>query len=358
MKLAGIVLLAGATLSAATLTGDAKAGAALFESQKCITCHSISGKGGTAAPDLAKQTSRGYTPVDMAALMWNHAPEMFAAIEKAGIARPKLTPEQAADLFAFFYAARYFEQPGDAARGRKTFVSKNCSSCHNINSNSPEGAKPVMSWVTANDPIELVRQMWNHAPQMREAMKSKKITPPQLTAAEMNDIIVYLRNLPQAKNIPPEFAPASAETGATLFVAKGCADCHKGANALDKKATMRTIADFAASMWNHSEKMVQQQPALRPEEMTRLVGYVWSLQFSNTGGDKGRGQKVFTEKGCIGCHPQGAPPLPPQDPFTMVSALWTHGNKIQTALGEKKIPWPRMQGTQMADLLAYFATKN
>jgi hypothetical protein len=34
--------------------------------------------------------------------MWNHAPVMWAAIEGAGIEKPKLSPESAADLFAFF----------------------------------------------------------------------------------------------------------------------------------------------------------------------------------------------------------------------------------------------------------------
>jgi len=357
MKLIGILFLTGVLTQAAALVGDAKAGAALFDSQKCNTCHSVRGQGGTSATDLATRTARGESPVEMAALMWNHAPQMFGAIEKAGITRPSLSPQQAADLFTFFFASRYFDQPGDAGRGRTLFVSKGCNECHNLTSSNPSGGKPVMHWQSVADPIELARQMWNHAPQMHEAMGQKKITPPQLSAREMNDLIVYLQNLPQTRNLPTEFAPASPETGEKLFQVKGCADCHQGANSLANKATFRTLADLAAAMWNHSSQMKQLQPELRPEEMKRLIGYAWSLQFSVTGGDAGRGQKVFSEKGCIGCHPQGAPPLPPRDPFTMVSALWTHGGKMQAMAGEKKIAWPHLETAQMADLLAYLAKK-
>lgn len=339
--------------SAATIPGDSKAGAQLFTTQKCVTCHSVQGQGGSTAPDLGKRGSRGYTPVDMAALMWNHAPQMWSAMDKAGIAKPKLTPAMASDLFAYFYAARYFEPAGDAGRGRKLFVDKKCSDCHNVTGSNPGGGNPVMNWQSVADPIELARQMWNHAPQMREAMAKKKVAVPQITAVEMNDIIVYLQNLPQTKNLKPEFAPASAETGETLFQAKGCGSCHKDLSVLGKKATMRTMADLAAAMWNHTAQMGATQTQLRPEEMKRLVGYIWALQFNEHGGNADRGKKVFTEKGCSGCHAQGVPVKPPVDAYKVVAALWTHGPDMQKQMMTKKVTWPRFEGTQMADLLSY-----
>lgn len=355
MRLLAVTVLSCAAASAAALIGDAKVGAALFESQKCVNCHSIRGTGGKSAPDLGQRGARGYTPVDLAALMWNHAPQMFTAMEQAGVARPALSPQQAADLFAHFYASRYFEQPGDAGRGRQLFATKNCTACHSIGASTGEG-KPVTAWESVADPIELARQMWNHAPDMRAAMTRKSVKMPSLTAVEMNDIIVYLQNLPQTKKLPVQFAPASAETGEMLFNAKGCAECHKGARAIGRGGASRTMADMAAAMWNHPGKMKPQSP-LRPEEMRRLVGYIWSQQFAATGGEQGRGKKLFSEKGCIGCHPQGAPPQPPTDAYTMVSALWTHGAQIQKAMGEKKISWPRLENNQMADLLAYLAAR-
>jgi len=269
------------------------------------------------------------------------------------VEKPKLSVEQSADLFAYFFAARYFDTPGDAGRGRKLFVGKGCSDCHNITGANAEGGRPVMSWQSVADPIELARQMWNHAGPMHEAMSKKKLTPPQLTAVEMNDIIVYLQNLPQTKSLKPEFAPASAETGETLFKVKGCAECHKDVTAFAKKAPLRTMADFASVMWNHSAKMNQKQSDLRPEEMKRLVGYLWAVQFSETGGDMGRGKKVFTDKGCSGCHNQGFPLKAPVSPYNVVAALWAHGPDMQKQMATKKVAWPRFEGTQMADLLTF-----
>ena len=366
MRVLRLSAMAAVSLSvfAATgvIPGDARKGAQVFQDQKCVTCHTVGGTGGKSAPDLSKKTGRGYTPSDMAALMWNHAPAMWTAMDQAGVQRPKLTAEQSADLFAYFYAARYFDRPGDAGRGRKTFLAKGCANCHNVGSTNPQGGRPVITWKSVSDPIELAREMWNHSPQMRQAMADRKMNPPELTAAEMNDIVVYLQNLPQTRNLQPDFSPASPETGETLFEAKGCAECHRGNNSLDKKATLRTGADYAAAMWNHSAKMIQLQPEIRPEEMRRLVGYIWSLQFANTGGNVARGQKVFAEKGCGNCHGKGkAPSLDAMagraNPYTAVSALWNHGPNMLKEMQSQKVQWPHFKDTQMADLLAYLNTK-
>src|SRR5437868_15155302 len=55
---------------------------------------------------------------------------MWKAMEKSGIEKPMLTEAQTADLFGYFWASRYFEKPGDEARGRRVFASKRCTECH------------------------------------------------------------------------------------------------------------------------------------------------------------------------------------------------------------------------------------
>src|SRR5689334_11005655 len=82
--------------------GDARRGEELFRTEQCIQCHSLNGRGGNIAPDLAQRIDRNYTPTVMASLMWNHAPAMWAAIRKQGVAQPRLTAEQASDLFSYF----------------------------------------------------------------------------------------------------------------------------------------------------------------------------------------------------------------------------------------------------------------
>ena len=60
-------------------------------------------------------------PATLAATMWNHAPGMWAAMRDRQITAGELDQQAAQDLMAFFYAARFFEKPGDAGRGKRAF---------------------------------------------------------------------------------------------------------------------------------------------------------------------------------------------------------------------------------------------
>jgi mono/diheme cytochrome c family protein len=341
------------------IPGDAQRGAQVFESQRCVACHAVQGKGGQSAPDLARRTGKAYTPSTMASLMWNHAPQMWSAMERASIPKPEISEQQAADLFAFFYAFRYFESPGDAARGRQVFTAKKCAECHATDGAS--AAPPVTAWRSTGDPIELARAMWNHAPKMREEFAKRKLDWPSLTGQDLTDLIVYARNLPGAKPAPPQFSPASPETGETLFQVKGCAACHKGDLDLSKgRLRVRTTADLAVALWNHAPKMVQLPPDMTEGEMRRLVGYLWSIQYFESPGNPTRGAKVYAARKCGNCHGDqswGAPPLSGKnkklDSITMVAALWRHGPEMLAKMKEKKLSWPRLQNSDMADLLAY-----
>lgn len=345
--------------SGAALPGDSVRGEAVFKSLGCAGCHSVNGAGGKSAPDLGRPTGAGYSTAEFAALLWNHAPQMFAAMEKAG-QKPHLPQGDAADVFAYLYTAKYVDPAGDVARGRKLFVSKGCSNCHNITPGSESGARPVTNWESVADAVELARQMWNHAPKMRAAMEGKNMVPPELTGAEMSDIIGYLRSLPQTKHLTARLQTASPQTGETLFQAKGCADCHKGAQSLAAKKSYRRAGDLAAGMWNHAGQM-KQMSEIRPEEMRRLAGYILSLQFAEEEGDAARGRKIYSAKGCAGCHdPAGAPKLPSganATGFKMAAELMAHGPAMLKQINAAKAAWPQFKTGEMTDLLAYLKTK-
>src|SRR5262249_28414467 len=155
--------------------GDSARGEKLFTTERCVQCHSINGQGGTVGPDLGKIIDRNFTPAGLASLMWNHAPAMWQAMEKQGIQRASLSPEASADRFAYFYSIRFFDKPGDAARGKQLFSAKHCSGCHGITSAMPMGASPVVQWESIGHPIALARQMWNHAAKMQAAQAKYKI---------------------------------------------------------------------------------------------------------------------------------------------------------------------------------------
>jgi mono/diheme cytochrome c family protein len=355
-----VALVAGSVLAAGIPSGDARRGEQLFQSQQCVACHSVNGRGGTAAPDLGKRIDRDYTPTTMASLMWNHAPDMWAAMQKQGIDRPALTPEQSADLFAYFVSAHYFEKPGDAARGKRAFTAKHCAECHGIATSSFPGAPPVAKWDSLADPSLLAQQMWNHGGRMRQAFAQKKLAWSQLTGPELTDILVYLRNLPETKGVTRSFRFAASDSGERLFTSKGCAGCHTGANALETKLRNQSLTDIAADMWSHQPSMKNPPPTLSPDEMRQILGYVWERQYFQGNGNAERGKKVFADKGCASCHNQpasGAPSLAKgKDAYsdvTMVSSLWRHGPRMLESMKQKKLAWPRFETQQMADVIAY-----
>src|SRR5581483_11030182 len=160
MKSAMILAMAALALRAAP-AGDARRGEKLFETEQCIQCHSVNGRGGSIAPDLTRRVDRDYTPTVMASMMWNHAPDMWSAMKKQGITKASMTPDAAADLFAYFVSARDFEKPGDAGRGKQAFTAKHCSECHGVSLSNAAGAPPVAKWESLSDPIILAQQMWN-----------------------------------------------------------------------------------------------------------------------------------------------------------------------------------------------------
>src|SRR5258705_2938270 len=104
VRLIAVASFAASAAAPQPLAVDSQRGERLFQSEGCIQCHSIEGKGGKIAPDLGKRIDRDYTPASLASMMWNHAPAMWTAIEQQGIGRPSLSEQAAADLFAYFYA--------------------------------------------------------------------------------------------------------------------------------------------------------------------------------------------------------------------------------------------------------------
>jgi mono/diheme cytochrome c family protein len=354
------VLIAWTAMAGQMTAGDAQRGEALFRSQQCVQCHSVNGRGGSAAPDLARRIDRNYTPTVMASLMWNHAPTMWAAMKKQNIAPPHLSPTEAGDLFAFFVSARYFEKPGDAGRGKQAFASKHCADCHGITDSKAAGAPAVAKWESLADPVVLAQQMWNHGEKMRKAFTERKLAMPLVTAQDLTDMLVYLQNLPETRNLPRGFSMPASNQGAQLFQEKGCQGCHTGKNTLEGKLADQSLTGIAAAMWNHQPNMKQPPPQLTADEMRQILGHVWAVQRFRGDGNASRGKRVFAEKRCETCHndpASGAPKLAKgKDAYsdiTMVSALWGHGPRMQEMMAQKKIEWPRFTAPQMSDLIAY-----
>lgn len=247
LKLRCILLPLILTLSSAGADSDRSA--AVFESQGCIQCHSINGRGGKTGPDLGRRIGRGYTPAALVSTMWNHAPKMWEAMTNAGMEIQLLRGDAAADLVAFFSSSRFFDKPADAARGRRAFESNRCSECHGIDQSRTAGAPPVSTWKLPGDPLELADAMWNHASRMQQEFAARGISWPTLTGQELADILVYLRHLPLT-HASASFQTSSAKPGEELFESNGCVKCHTGALDLRGRLQGKTLTDITAAMWS------------------------------------------------------------------------------------------------------------
>ena len=209
------------------LPGDADRGKDVFRAQNCIVCHSIGGERGKSAPDLGQGVGRGFSPYVLAGLLWNHAPLMWAAMERKGIAKPELSEQQAADLFVYFFAAALFRAARRRQARREGFSGKRCAECHGIGFALREGIQPVAAWRSLADPIALAQQMWNHSREMIPALDRMGIPYPRFSAQEMADLLVYLRST-QAPGPAGDFSPGSAESGARVCLCRKVAPVATG----------------------------------------------------------------------------------------------------------------------------------
>jgi mono/diheme cytochrome c family protein len=358
-------LVAACGLCGASMAADSARGAELFTTLSCIQCHSVNGKGGTVGPDLGSRIDRDFTPATLAATMWNHAPAMWAAMRERNIFAADLSDQGAADLFAYFYSARFFEKPGDAGRGKSLFSSNHCSECHGLTEGKAPGAKPVSEWESLGQPMALVNAMWNHAATMRQEFAKRNLRWPDMSSQDLTDMLVYLRNLPSSPKAATRLEIASGANGQALFESKGCAACHTGKNALPPRLKGETLTDIAVAMWDHEPKMPAAPAPLGLDEMREIVSYLWAAQFFQDSGSPSAGARVFRAKHCAACHNDaagGAPKLSgSNDSFTaatMVAALWHHGPGMLDQMKAKGIAWPRFDGSEMANLIAYLNARN
>ena len=360
-SLAIVAVLVTAAAESAVIPGaDSARGQRIFSDQSCIQCHSINGEGAKIGPDLGKRIDRNYTPAMLVSFMWNHAPTMWAAMEARRIERPALDEQAAADLFAYFYSARFFDKLGDAGRGKQAFASNHCASCHGIADAKAGAPKPVAQWQSLGSPIDLAEAMWNHAANMRQEFAKQRIRWPDLTSRDLSDILVYVRNLRETQHVTARLETAGAEGGEALFQSKGCAGCHVGKLELRPRLRGKTLSDIAVEMWNHAPKMAQPPPKLERDDMRRIVSYLWAEQLLTQSGNPAHGKQVFSGKSCAACHndpASGAPNLSGRkagfSAVSMVATLWRHGPQMLERMKEKNIAWPRFTADQMSDLIAY-----
>jgi cytochrome c len=133
------------------------------------------------------------TLAQLAGAMWNHSYEMWKRMEEKGIKRPSLSPQEMADITAYLFSTRYFDEPGDPSRGKTVFVKKQCNLCH-----KREVKRLDLSQLKGQiSPIFMAQTMWNHGPDMLERMRKARVPWQKINAKEIVDLMEYLnRGMP------------------------------------------------------------------------------------------------------------------------------------------------------------------
>jgi len=140
-----ILVFIGSSTFAQLLPEDPTKGNRLFVSKGCVRCHAFKGDGGKIGPDFGR-VDLGNTQLELAAKLWNHIPSMNVGMQRGKMIKPNMTGQEFTEISAYLYFLKFFDEPGDATRGKFIFNEKGCSSCHLL---SGKGKEVNLVWTSS-----------------------------------------------------------------------------------------------------------------------------------------------------------------------------------------------------------------
>jgi cytochrome c len=84
---------------------EPRKGRKLVTEKGCLQCHSVRGKGGKVAVDLAR-VKQFVSPAAVISALWNHALVMERVTEVKGVTWPEFQADEMADLAAYLQTLR------------------------------------------------------------------------------------------------------------------------------------------------------------------------------------------------------------------------------------------------------------
>jgi mono/diheme cytochrome c family protein len=356
--------------------GDPVLGQAIFQSKGCVRCHAVRGAGGRIGPDLGRKGVRG-SFYDIAADMWNHLPAMGEKMREFHLTRPRFDEEgDLANLAAFLYFLRYFDEPGDPQTGKILFTEKHCVRCHSVGGVGGVFAPRLDSLPRSVSPLRIAQDLWNHGSAMVNVMRSLNLDVPRFEGNEIIDILAYLRSQGERRAAREFQSAGDPAKGRKFFDSKGCSRCHAifGSGSrlgpdLGTSELRGSVTQIAGRMWNHWPQMSQamrelgmESPQFSGDELADIFAYIFIARYEGAGVDVNRGETMYRVKGCATCHGEGAqgdigPALSagPSEATkeNVTQRMWNHGADMWAKMLEQQIPWPRFEADELADLLAY-----
>ena len=361
-------------LASDTEFGDPVRGQTVFQTRACVRCHAVRGAGGRIGPDLGRKAVKG-SFFEIAAGMWNHSPAMGDKMEEYHLLRPSFEESELADLAAFLYFLKYFDEPGDARLGKTLFTEKHCIRCHQVGDQGGDLGGRLDNLPRGASPLSIAQDLWNHGYAMVTAMEMQNLDVPTFEGSEIIDLMAYLRSQGQ-RGAAQEFQSAGdPENGERLFKVKGCSRCHSifGSRPqlgpdLGSGELRGSVTQIAGRMWNHwpamaqaMERMGMARPQFEDDDLADLFAYIFIARYQGPAGNPRRGETVYAAKGCAICHrPDGTGEIGPslrqiaaESKETIMQRMWNHGPRMWVVMQERQIPWPRFEPDELAALLDF-----
>ena len=265
--------------------------------------------------------------------------------------------------------------------GWDVYAQKGCGQCHGVRSGSEGRTAPDLARIQSGTGFyDLGAAMWNHLPLMGAKMREMGIERPTLTPLELSNVLAFVFTAQYNDEL------GDAKTGERLFTAKRCVQCHavggKGGSVgppLDALKRANSPVLVAARMWSHGPQMADamrakgiDRPTFRRNELVDIIAYITATAKDPGGetaqvipGTPERGEKLFPDKQCAGCHTIGGkggkvgPELGRAHHVSLTQfagLMWNHGPAMWARMKERGIQAPELTGQEMADIVAYLYT--
>jgi cytochrome c551/c552 len=280
-------------------------------------------------------------------------------------------------LFSLIFAQEFFI-PENPLKGRFVFEQKGCITCHSIKGEGGDIGPDLGKKKFYGSYLQFTSIMWNHLPEMLKQMRELDLPFPEFSRTEMVELAAYLYYLRYLGE------PGNLYRGKILVENKGCLNCHaiggkggKSGPAFDKLAKYISPLYLAQSLWNHGpemeeevKKMGLERPKFEKGEIVDLSAYIRAAskgtdreQVYMSPGNPQKGKEVFKEKGCFECHalndevdkigPDLNEMVAGYSVTEIAGLMWNHGSTMRELMEEQKIHWPKFNGKEMADVIAY-----
>jgi mono/diheme cytochrome c family protein len=190
----------GSEMESELLPANPSRGWDLFRKKGCIDCHAIRGSGGKVGPDLGSGPPLPRNLTAMAGRMWDHSPQMWAAMKAKGIERPTFAGQEMADIIAFLYSARYSELGGSPVIGKELFSERKCSQCHGPDARGGKIGPNLRTGDRLLTPVSLALALWSHGPTMYAKAQQLGLGWPSLKEGDLSHLLAFLNSPPNTEH--------------------------------------------------------------------------------------------------------------------------------------------------------------